>query len=117
MSLLEGKHFVFRSFGTFALLPPDLGDPLVLLTLLTQDLPFQFFSQHPTRPVPVHGLRSFLLTFEDKACGSVLQDHARGYFVDVLPPRPSGAHERFLKILLSDSQPRHFERKILSLFF
>lgn len=111
------EHFVPGALGTFAFLPPDLGDPPGLVTLPAEDLRFQFINQHPARPVPVHGLRTFLLAFDTQTRGPVLQQNARGDFVDVLASRPPGAHERFLKVLVADPEPFHFAPKTLLLLF
>jgi len=65
--LLDGEHFVFGSTGTFPFLPPDLGDPLGFFTRPAQELRFQLFDKHATRPIPVQGLRPFPLAFDQKA--------------------------------------------------
>ena len=92
--LLGIEHFVFGAFGTFAFLPPDLGDPLGLFALTAQDPRLEFIDEHPARPVPVHGLRPFLLAFDDKTRGFVLEDYACRNLIDVLASRPAGTHER-----------------------
>jgi hypothetical protein len=117
MPLFGIEHFISGTLGPFAFLPPDLGNPLGILTLPAEDLRFQFIGKHPARPVPVHGLCAFLLALDTEACGPVLQKNARGHFVNVLTPWPSGAHERFLEILLPDPEPLHFVPKTLTRFF
>ena len=91
MPLLGIEHFIFGTLGTFTFLPPDLGDSLSLRAFPPQDLRLQLFRQHPACPVPVHGLGAFLLAFDEKTRGLVLQDNACGDFVDILASGPSEA--------------------------
>ena len=93
MPLFGVEHFVFGAPRTFAFLPPDLRDPQGILTLSSKDLRFQFIGKHPSRPVPVHGLRTLLLAFDEETRGLVFQDNTRGDLVDVLTSRSSGTHE------------------------
>lgn len=89
--------------GALSFLPPDPGDLLLFGGLNSFELCLDFIEQDTTGEKTIERLRALLLALDPDTARPVMENDARGYFINILAARSGRANKLLFQVLLSDA--------------